>query len=122
MGGPHHERARLTHQTQIFSEGAENDTRGRVCSPAKLDQQAQPVPLLIGLPQRAEELGADGIHLGLLDPVFQFQFRQAVPRRLYQPLVKPDLRLLENHQPRSGRCSVRVLQPTPIGIISFGEI
>jgi hypothetical protein len=71
----------------------------------KLHQQPQSVPFLIGRPQRGEEFGADGIHLRLLDPVFQFQFRQAVPRCLHQPLVKLFLRMLENHQPGGGGCS-----------------
>ena len=47
-----------------------------------LHQQPQTVAFLIHRPQRREEFGSDGIHLRFLDPEFQFQFRQAVPRLL----------------------------------------
>jgi len=66
---------------------------------AKLHQQPQMVSFLIQRTQRGKELEPDGIRLRLLDPVFQFQFRQPVPRSLYQALIKLDLRLLENHKP-----------------------
>ncbi len=62
---------------------------------------AGPVPLLIKPPQRAEELGADGIHLGLLDPVFQLSEIPATHTRT--PLIR-GLR-----QPLQPRLQFRVL-------------
>ena len=84
-------------------------TNRQLLAEAALEDAPQAVAFLIGRPQCGEEFGTDGIHLRLLDSVFQFQFRQAVPRRLHQSLVKLHLRLLEYHQPGGDRSFAPIL-------------
>ena len=104
----------VQHSRRPFSAGALKTTREGACAPlAEFHRPPRVVPFLTARPQCREELGANGIHLRLLDPVFQFQVRQKVPHGLHQ--TKNGMLRNGNTQPAGGITeeNVPLRSPTP---------